>query len=256
MTFGGARRTLSVTTQHRRVKYTVSVNQRNVILLRVGDMVRELQALPTGHAEGLLDKLTENAARFVPGAKYAGLSLVGRDGSVETPAYTHKYALMLDDIQRRRGEGPCLAAWEHSVLRIDDLPAEGRWPRYRRDAIAETPIRSILSLQLRLFAEAKHVGALNLYAESTHVFDDDSVELGLIFATHTALVFNIVRRDEQFKSALASRDIIGQAKGMIMERFNVDAAQAFELLKRLSQTSNAPVAEIARRLIDADHPPR
>jgi len=82
------------------------------------------------------------------------------------------------------------------------------------------------------------------------------VELGLIFATHTALTWNLLRRDEQFKSALASRDIIGQAKGMIMERFNIDAVQAFELLKRLSQNSNAPVAEIARRLVYADHPPR
>jgi AmiR/NasT family two-component response regulator len=100
------------------------------------------------------------------------------------------------------------------------------------------------------------MGTLNLYAESTGVFAEDSVELGLIFATDTALIYDIVRRDEQFKRALASRDIIGQAKGVIMERFNIDAAQAFELLKGLSQTSNAPVAEIARRLVYADHPPR
>jgi transcriptional regulator with GAF, ATPase, and Fis domain len=232
----------------------VSMNQRTVILLRVGEMARELRQRETGHADDVLDELTQNATRFVPGAQHAGLSLVGRHGSIETVAYTHKYAVMLDDIQRRRREGPGLAAWEHQVIRIDDLADEQRWPKYRRDAIAATAVRSILSLQL--FADLKHMGALNLYAESPNVFDDESVQLGVIFATHTALAWNIVRRDEQFKNALASRDIIGQAKGMIMERFNIDATQAFELLKRLSQTSNAPVAEVARGLVHADHPPR
>ena len=230
-------------------------NQKNEILLRVGEMVRDLEQRPPSDLTGLLEESVAGAARFVPGAQYAGLSLISPRGLIETPAYTHKYAVMLDDIQRRQHEGPCVsAAWEHHVIRIDDLSAEQRWPRFRRDAIATTPIRSILSLQL--FTDPKHLGALNLYAESTGVFGDDSVELGLIFATHTALTWDIVRRDEQFKSALASRDIIGQAKGMIMERFNVDAVQAFELLKRLSQTSNAPVAEIARRLVHADHPPK
>jgi ANTAR domain/GAF domain len=230
-------------------------NHRNEISLRIGEMVRELEQRPASDLTGLLEELTAGAARFVPGAQYAGLSLISPKGHIETPAYTHKYPVMLDDIQRRCHEGPWIsAAWEQRVIRIDDLSAEQRWPRYRRDAISATPIRSILSLQL--FALPKRMGALNLYAESTGVFDEDSVELGLIFATDTALIYDIVRRDEQFKRALASRDIIGQAKGVIMERFNIDAAQAFELLKGLSQTSNAPVAEIARRLVYADHPPR
>ncbi len=77
----------------------------------------------------------------------------------------------------------------------------------------------------------------------------------MIFATHTALMWSMVRRAEQFRNALASRDIIGQAKGMLIERFKVDAEQAFDLLKRLSQTSNTPVANIARQLVLAEHPP-
>lgn len=233
----------------------MSINQRNAVLLRVGEMLRGLQPGPTGDAKGLLDELTRNAAKLVPGAQYAGLSLVTRHGSIETQAYTHDYAVVLDDIQRRRGEGPCLsAAWDKHIMWVDDLSAEQRWPGYRMDAMAETPIRSILALQL--FTDSKSKGALNLYAESTHVFGDDSLELGLIFATHTAMAWNIVRRDEQFKSALASRDIIGQAKGMIMERFKIDAGHAFGLLKRLSQSSNTPVAEIAQCLVYGDHAPR
>jgi AmiR/NasT family two-component response regulator len=94
---------------------------------------------------------------------------------------------------------------------------------------------------------------LNFYADQPYAFDDDAAEMGLILATHAAVGWNMVRRDEQFRSALASRDIIGQAKGMIMERFKIDAVQAFELLKRLSQSSNTPLAVVARQLVESEH---
>jgi GAF domain-containing protein len=164
---------------------------------------------------------------------------------------TGRYPALLDKIQHVHGEGPCLsAAWERHVIRIDDLTLEQRWPAYSHDAIEQTPIRSIVSFQL--FTEHQMMGALNLYAEQPDVFDDDAIELGLIFATHTALAWKLVRRETQFRRALASRDIIGQAKGMVMERFKIDAVQAFELLKRLSQNSNTPVAAVARRFIESE----
>jgi AmiR/NasT family two-component response regulator len=68
------------------------------------------------------------------------------------------------------------------------------------------------------------------------------------------LAWKLVRREEQFRSALGSRDIIGQAKGMLMERFKIDAVQAFELLKRLSQNTNTPVAMVARQVVESEHP--
>jgi AmiR/NasT family two-component response regulator len=72
--------------------------------------------------------------------------------------------------------------------------------------------------------------------------------------SHVALAWSMMRRQDQFRSALASRDMIGQAKGVIMERFNLDAVEAFELLTRLSQQSNTKVIDIARALIDGEHP--
>ncbi|ORA25358.1 hypothetical protein BST12_03495 [Mycobacterium angelicum] len=78
----------------------------------------------------------------------------------------------------------------------------------------------------------------------------------LAFATHAALAWNISRRDDQFRSALASRAIIGQAKGMLMERFGIDAVAAFYLLKRLSQESNTPVVDISHRLVNVERPRR
>ena len=73
--------------------------------------------------------------------------------------------------------------------------------------------------------------------------------IGAIFAAHSSVVWNAARRDEQFQRALASRDVIGQAKGMIMERYGVDAVQAFELLRKLSQDSNVPLIQIATELV-------
>jgi AmiR/NasT family two-component response regulator len=68
------------------------------------------------------------------------------------------------------------------------------------------------------------------------------------------LVWNMTRRDQQFRSALVSRDIIGQAKGRLMERFDIGAAEAFELLKQMSQESNTPLAQIAQWVITGNRP--
>jgi hypothetical protein len=225
---------------------------RNAVLLEVADFVGELAHRRLDDDSALAD-LTGTAAKLVPGAQYAGIAVVRR-GAVETVGATHRYVASLDDVAQEHAEGPCLsAAWDKHIVLIDDLTTETRWPRYRRAAMELTPIRSILSFGL--FGVAKSGGALSFYAEQPHIFDGESVEMGLVFATHTALLGDMVRRSEQFQSALASRDIIGQAKGMFMERFNINAEQAFELLTRLSQNSNVPVAEIARQHVYANHPP-
>jgi AmiR/NasT family two-component response regulator len=168
-------------------------------------------------------------------------------------AATHTYPTRLEEIQRDVDEGPCLsAAWNQHIIRIDDLTSDMRWPRYQRTALELTPVRSIVSFQLS--GDAKNIAALNLYAESAHAFDEESVELGLIFAAHTTVAWNTMRSKEQFTNALASRDLIGQAKGILMERFDINAVAAFELLRRLSQESNTKLVEIARRLASSEHP--
>ena len=133
------------------------------------------------------------------------------------------------------------------MIRVGDLVSDERWPRYRSDAIKQTPTRSILSFPL--IGDTQTVGALNFYAEQADAFNAESLEMGRFFATHTALAWNMVRRDGQFRSALASRDIISQAKGRLMERFHINAVAAFQLIKR-----NTPVAEVARWLVEADYP--
>ena len=132
--------------------------------------------------------------------------------------------------------------YETAANEVDD-----RFPMYRRDVLEKTPIRTILAFQL--FIADETMGALNVYAEQPYAFDQSSKDIGRVFAAHSSVAWNAMRRDEQFKRALASRDTIGQAKGMIMERYGVDAVQAFEVLRKLSQDSNVPLVQVASELV-------
>jgi hypothetical protein len=222
------------------------------LIREIADLVQTLQRRRVD-LDSALAELTASAAEAMPGAQHAGITLASRDGKVHSPSATSHIAELLDEIQQRHGQGPCLsAAWEHHMIQVDDMKRERRWPAYCRDVVAETPIRSVMSFQL--FSDHSHLGALNFYADAPGAFDAEAGEIGYVLATHTAVAWSMLRRDEQFRSALASRDIIGQAKGMIMERFKIDAVQAFELLKRLSQSSNTPLAAVARQLVESEQP--
>jgi ANTAR domain/GAF domain len=224
----------------------------NTVATQLADMIADLDRHGTETTVGLHD-LIGSGARHVAGCQYAGITLADKTKAVSNVAATHRYPMVLDAIQNRCGEGPCLeAVWEHHMMHVEDLNIDQRWPDYQRHALEQTPIRSILSFEL--FADSSSMAALNFYAEHPHAFTDESLEIGGVFATHVALAWSMMRRQDQFRSALASRDVIGQAKGVVMERFNLDAVEAFELLSRLSQQSNIKLIEVATSLIDSEHP--
>jgi GAF domain-containing protein len=216
--------------------------------LRIAELVQALHGRSDTDSETVIAELAEHAAIEIPGAQYAGITITRTGKHIETPAATHMYPMLLDKIQQRHAEGPCLsAAWEEKTVHVADLETDERFPLYRQDALAETPIRSIMAFQL--FIAGETMGALNVYAETPNVFDNESRNIGLVFAAHSSVAWNSARREAQFKKALASRDVIGQAKGMIMERYGVNAVQAFELLRKLSQDSNVPLIKVATDLV-------
>ncbi|MCA2240981.1 GAF and ANTAR domain-containing protein [Mycobacterium sp. WUMAC-067] len=222
------------------------------IVNQLVELVANLEREQRGIAAGL-HELLDNGVHHVAGSQYAGITLAEKNASVSNVAATHRYPMVPDAIQDSSGEGPCLtAAWEHHMMHIADLSSERRWLRYRRLALEQTPIRSILSFEL--FIDGGSMAALNFYADRPHAFTEESVEIGTVFATHIAVGWSMMRRQDQFRSALASRDIIGQAKGVIMERFGIDSVAAFQLLTRVSQQSNIKLIEIARALIESEHP--
>ncbi|WP_226862578.1 GAF and ANTAR domain-containing protein [Mycolicibacterium baixiangningiae] len=214
---------------------------------RIAELVQQLHGQFEADPDAVIAELVEHAAVEIPGAQYAGVTVTRNAKKIETPAASHKWPILLDEIQERHREGPCLtAAWEERTVHVADLEHDDRFPHYRRDVLDHTPIRSVMAFQL--FIADQTMGAINVYAETPHAFGPATREIGLIFAAHSSVAWNSARRDEQFRQALASRDIIGQAKGMIMERYTVDAVQAFALLRKLSQDSNVPLLQIATEL--------
>jgi GAF domain-containing protein len=223
--------------------------------LRIAELVQKLHGRPDTDSETVIAELVEQAAVEVPGAQYAGVTITRNKTHIDTPAATHKWPILLDEIQQRHREGPCLtAAWEEKTIHVADLENDHRFPLYRRDVLEQTPIRAIMSFQL--FIAGETMGALNVYAERPHAFGRVSRDIGLVFAAHSSVAWNSAQRDEQFKRALATRDTIGQAKGMIMERYGVDAVQAFGVLRKLSQDSNTPLVQIASELVAKAHSKR
>jgi GAF domain-containing protein len=216
--------------------------------LRIAEMVQALYSRPDTDSETVIAELAEHAAIEIPGAQYAGITVTRNAKHIDTPAATHMWPVLLDKIQQRHREGPCLtAAWDEKTVYVADLETDDRFPLYRRDVLTESPIRSIMAFQM--FIAGETMGALNVYSEQPNAFGPDARNIGLAFAAHSSVAWNAARRDEQFKRALASRDVIGQAKGMVMERYGVDAVQAFAVLRKLSQDSNVPLVQVAAELV-------
>jgi AmiR/NasT family two-component response regulator len=105
-------------------------------------------------------------------------------------------------------------------------------------------------MSFQLYTSEGKMGALNLFAFSPHAFGPNEEVAGEVLAAHAALALTAARTEEQLRSAVASRDVIGQAKGMLMERFDIDAIRAFDLLTRLSQETNTRLSVIAQRITE------
>lgn len=103
------------------------------------------------------------------------------------------------------------------------------------------------------------MGALNLYSKSPDAFDDESREMGSVFAAHAAVALGSARNEEHLEAALASRDVIGQAKGLLMAREGITPDEAFAVLRKASQRLNVKLRDIAGRVVTSNEqgaPPR
>ncbi len=206
------------------------------------------------------DELQETMQRVVDLAEEVlercdgvSLMLIGRGGSIETPASSSQAAYDSDMAQYETGEGPCLNAIrdEHTVL-MNDLQDDERWPAYRAKAL-ELGVRSMLSV--RLFANEDSMGALDLYSKQPDAFDQRSQVIAQVFATHASIAVKAALTIAGLETVISSRDVIGQAKGIIMARRKVTADMAFELLRSLSQQRNQPVRDLAREITETGQLP-
>lgn len=211
----------------------------------LGDLAIEMQS--QSDTESTLRTISEGAVAIVPGTRWAGISLI-KQRVVEPRAPSDEVASELDKLQSFLGEGPCLESLrEHHTILIDDMASDSRWPRFAREAI-ERGARSLLSFQL--FVRHENLGALNLYGDQARAFDEDSVFIGEVLAQHASVALVGAGAVSQFHAALASRDVIGQAKGILMYRENLNDMQAFQLLLKTSQRGNIKLVDIARWVVE------
>lgn len=206
------------------------------------------------NVDDVLRKVTDAAVELIPSADCADVLVVVGRNHFESKAATSTLPAELAALQITLGEGPCLdAAVREMTVRADDLRGETRWPRYARAAV-DAGVLSMLTVHL--YSQRSTLGALNLYSFTPGGFDRDDEATAEMLGTHAALASAAASAHRQMTSALASRDMIGQAKGMLMERFGIDAVRAFELLRRLSQERNIPVARIAEEIVAVGPDPR
>jgi transcriptional regulator with GAF, ATPase, and Fis domain len=201
---------------------------------------------------GVLRRVVRAATEHVPGAEHASVTLLGADG-LSTPAATDDLAAVLDELQYAAAEGPCLEAVTQPLVRVDDLAGDPRWPRFAVGA-ARLGIRSMVSLQLCVHTEV--VGALNLSASAPDRFATPAEAVAVAMAAHTAVAVVSARRQANLRAALDSRDVIGQAKGILMERHRIDAGAAFAMLAAASQASNTKLRDVASTLAATGELPR
>jgi transcriptional regulator with GAF, ATPase, and Fis domain len=204
--------------------------------------------------EHTLELIVRGAIETVPHVEQAGISLVERRGTVESHAPSSEVVRDLDRLQSELQEGPCLdSIWNQQRTLVQDMAsARDRWPRWA-PAAAERGIKSLISFQL--FANTGSAGALNMYSGKANVFDDDTTEIAALFASQAALVLHGAQRMAGLNIALASRDVIGQAKGILMERFDVGQDRAFAMLVTSSQETNMKLVDVATWLAEQkEHP--
>lgn len=199
--------------------------------------------------ERMVDEIVAAAVRLIPGVEQASISMVRHRRTITASGASGPLPEAADAIQQEVGQGPCLdAAYEHETVRVPDMAHEERWPEFARRA-HEAGVGSMLSFQL--FVEDDNLGALNLYSSTVDAFDDESEHVGLLFASHAAVAFAEVRKVEHMGRAMDTRNLIGQATGMLMERYGLSGTQAFAVLTRHSQAQNRKLRDIAQELVDS-----
>ncbi|KAA1426013.1 GAF and ANTAR domain-containing protein [Nocardioides antri] len=216
--------------------------QQNVV-----DVTRRLaEALVPGDLDSTLAQVTAAAVEVLPDVDYASITIKRSDGRLETVAPTDDLLKPLDKAQYELREGPCYYAATKSVhITSPDLAADQRFPKYAAIAVA-AGIHAQAGLQL--FDNEASQGALNLYSLQVGAFSDLEL-LGPLFAHQSAMAIDYAREIESVREAVHSRGIIGQAVGILMERYRLDDARAFGFLLRLSQNENIKVRVLAEDLV-------
>lgn len=209
------------------------------------ELAAELHDQPSvGHT---IDKLLAFALNAT-GADHSGVILVRGKTAVETAAASDPLVAKLDALQLELHEGPNLAVLTgQPIVVVNDIRHDDRWPAWA-EHVADAGIGSLLGV--RLHTTGSTVGTLNLYSREADAFDADDRAVAQILARHAAVALSTALNAHHLWQAVDARKRIGQAQGILMERFDLNADQAFSVLMRYSQDNNVKLRAVAETLIE------
>ena len=228
---------------------TVSNNDELVTAMRRA--VERLVEHSTKQDQGeMLNRVVEAAVETVPCANGGGITRTEAD-KVCSSHSSDDQSRRIDDLQAELHEGPCVSAAEEpppsGIFVTHDLagPDAERWPLFAPRAV-ELGVRSVLSISLSVSRGWR--ASLNLYSASPDVFDDHACLTAGLFGLQAATLLYGTDRAAGLNQALQTRDVIGQAKGILMERFDITDDAAFQMLVSSSQDTNLKLHDVAHWL--------
>jgi GAF domain-containing protein len=199
-------------------------------------------------SEEAVNKIVAVAVESV-GTAFGGITLIHDEGKrFETVGSTDPSVVAADQLQYDLREGPCVSAsLESKSFASSDLATDPRWPAWG-PRVSELGFKSVLSAEIH--GRGRRIGALNLYGATETTFDDHDIDTAQTFAYQAALILGFVLHEADLLQAMETRSIVGQAQGILMQRFQISSATAFALLRRYSMDTNTRVRDLAEYVIE------
>jgi GAF domain-containing protein len=198
-----------------------------------------------GDRNVLVEHIVGGAVAVIPGVTSAAVETIGPDGLLAAPVMVgDDVARSLMDAQNATGQGPGLDAWrDNKQIYVADLAADDRWPQFSR-RLDDSTTQSMVCTPMEI--NRQRLGVLSLSGTGLH-FDDPDLDietLARVFAAHAGVALSGEKKVADIQRALDGRDVIGQAKGILMERFKVTPEVAFAMLVRASANTNTKLRRV------------
>jgi len=210
--------------------------------LRDGRSVSDVHEIVVSSAPSLIDGCDRAAIGVLEGDRF------------RSAAATDDVMRLIDELQNELGEGPCLEASTDEVVKVDnDIASHSSWPRLAEVVLSRTPVRAMLAVPL--LDEGERSGALNVFADRTDAFDQDSVTQASILASFSSVALASARHStlaQQYQEGMATNREIGAAVGILMATHKISQATAFDMLSGASQRLNRKLRDIAASIV-RDH---
>lgn len=204
--------------------------------------------------EATLDKICSAAVEAVPAVDHCGVAVVHGDRLINASA-TGRLPRRFNELEHDEKGGPGIdAIRQHDVVQVDRLSVDSRWGSFARRAAVETGVKSVLVFPV--FSDTGPLGVLQLYSDDEQAFRATARSVGFVFAAHVSVALIQARRVVQLEEAIRTRDVIGQAKGILMAQEHLTADEAFERLAGTSSRLNRKVRDIAEEVIYTGTLPR